>query len=218
MARAPGAPLPGLNGEDAPPAEPGSEHDDPDGGDAADRGRLGGRVRRTVVEWLAVIVGGVIIALIIEAFLIQAFWIPSPSMVPTLKPGDRVLVNKLSYRFNDIHRGDLIVFERPPEASTGGSEEIDDLIKRVIATEGDRIEARDGRVLVNGETLDEPYLEEGTPTDNLPRQTVPEDHVFVMGDNRPNSEDSRKFGPIAEDQVVGRAFVRVLPLSDIGWL
>jgi signal peptidase I len=174
-------------------------------------------MRRTVVEWVAVIGGGVLIALVVEAFFIQAFWIPSPSMTPTLQVGDRVLVNKLSYRFNDVQPGDLIVFERPPQASTGG-DEINDLIKRVVATEGDAIEAQDGRVFVNGEVVDESYLDDGTPTENLPLQTVPEDHVFVMGDNRLNSEDSRAFGPIAEDHIIGRAFVRVLPLSDIGRL
>lgn len=218
MARAPSAPWPELNGEEEPATEPGSDHDDPREGEASERGRLGRRLRRTVVEWLAVIVGGVIIALVIEAFLIQAFWIPSESMEPTLHVGDRVLVNKLSYRFNDIHRGDLIVFERPAEASTGGSDGVDDLIKRVIATEGDRIDSRDGRVLVNGQPIEEPYLEDGTPTHKLSAQTIPEDHVFVMGDNRLESQDSREFGPISEDRVVGRAFVRVLPLSRIGWL
>ena len=175
-------------------------------------------LRRTILEWVGVIGGGVIIALIIEAFLVQAFWIPSPSMVPTLNVGDRVLVNKLSYRLHDVHRGDVIVFERPPGASRGGEDEIKDLIKRVIAVGGDTIESRNQLVYVNGERIDEPYLEDGTPTDNLPRQTVPEGHVFVMGDNRTNSEDSRVFGPVDEDRIVGRAFMRVLPVGDIGWL
>jgi signal peptidase I len=176
-------------------------------------------LRRTILEWVGVIGGGVVIALVIEAFLVQAFWIPSPSMVPTLNVGDRVLVNKLSYRFHDVHRGDLIVFERPPGASRGGGEdEIKDLIKRVVAVGGDTIEARNQLVYVNGERVDESYLEPGTPTDNLPRQTVPEGQVFVMGDNRTNSEDSRVFGPVDEDRIVGRAFMRVLPIGDIGWL
>jgi signal peptidase I len=175
-------------------------------------------LRRTILEWVGVIGGGVIIALIIEAFLVQAFWIPSPSMVPTLNVGDRVLVNKLSYRLHDVHRGDVIVFERPPGASRGGEDEIKDLIKRVVAVGGDTIESRNQLVYVNGERVDESYLEPGTPTDNLPRQTVPEGHVFVMGDNRTNSEDSRVFGPVDEDRIVGRAFMRVLPVGDIGWL
>lgn len=174
--------------------------------------------RRTIIEWVAVVGGGIAIALLVEAFLVQAFWIPSPSMVPTLEVGDRVLVDKLSYKFRDVHRGDLIVFERPPSASNGDADEIKDLIKRVIAVGGDTIEAREGLVYVNGEAVDEDYLEPGTPTDNLPRQTVPKGHVFVMGDNRTNSEDSRIFGAIDEDDIVGRAFIRVLPITDIGWL
>lgn len=175
-------------------------------------------VTRTVVEWAAVIGCGVLIALAAQAFLVQAFWIPSPSMAPTLEVGDRVLVNKLSYRTHDVHRGDLVVFERPPQAATGTDGEIKDLIKRVVAVGGDTIEGRDGQVYVNGERIDEPYLVPGTPTENLDRQEIPEGHVFVMGDNRLNSEDSRVFGAIDEDTIVGRAFVKVLPLTDLGWL
>ncbi|HZA87628.1 MAG TPA: signal peptidase I, partial [Acidimicrobiales bacterium] len=94
-----------------------------------------------------------------------------------------------------------------------------DLIKRVIAVEGDTIEGKDGKVFVNGTELDESsYLEPGTPTDNLDRQVIPSDTVFVMGDNRTNSQDSRVFGPIDEDDIVGRAFIKVLPIIDLGWL
>jgi signal peptidase I len=176
------------------------------------------RWRRTILEWLGVIGGGIAIALLVEAFLIQAFWIPSPSMEPTLDVGDRVLVNKLSYKFHEVNRGDVVVFERPPGASTGQNGEIKDLIKRVIAVGGDTVEAKEGEVFVNGERIDENYLEPGTSTDNLPLKTIPDGHVFVMGDNRTNSEDSRIFGPIDEDAIVGRAFIRVLPITDIGWL
>jgi signal peptidase I len=175
-------------------------------------------IGRTALEWLGVIACGVLIALTAQMFLVQAFWIPSESMVPTLEVGDRVLVNKLSYKTHDVNRGDVIVFERPPEAAQAGQENIKDLIKRVVAVGGDTIEARGGLVYVNGERIEEPYLVEGTPTDNLPFTEVPEGHVFVMGDNRTNSEDSREFGAVDEDTIVGRAFVKVLPLGDIGWL
>jgi signal peptidase I len=203
------------NGRDEEPDDAFEAHDG-DGEDPDAKPRR--RWRRTVLEWLGVIGGGIAIALLVEAFLIQAFWIPSPSMEPTLDVGDRVLVNKLSYDFHDVHRGDVVVFERPPGASTGENGEIKDLIKRVIAIGGDAIEAKDGEVYVNGERIDEDYLEPGTPTENLPLETIPEGHVFVMGDNRINSEDSRVFGPIDEDVIVGRAFIRVLPITDIGWL
>lgn len=186
---------------------------------SAEGGRKGaGGVGRTILEWLVVIGCGVLIAVGAREFLVQAFWIPSPSMTPTLEPGDRVLVNKLAYKVHDVNHGDLVVFERPPEASNGEDDEIKDLIKRVVAVGGDTIEAREGMVYVNGERIEEPYLVEGTPTDNLPPREIPEGMVFVMGDNRTNSEDSRVFGPIAEDTIVGRAFITVLPLSHLGWL
>jgi signal peptidase I len=198
---------------------------DPGGGRGAAAGsaRPAGRrnqhsVKRTVLEWAAVIGGGIVIALVVEAFLVQAFWIPSPSMTPTLEVGDRVLVNKLSYRTHEVHRGDVVVFERPPQASRNGGPDIKDLIKRVVAIEGDTIEGRDGQVYVNGELIEEPYVEPGVRTNNLTRQQIPQGHVFVMGDNRINSEDSRVFGPIAEDTIVGRAFLKVLPITDLGWL
>jgi signal peptidase I len=139
-------------------------------------------------------------------------------MQPTLQVKDRVLVNKLSYDLHDVHRGDVVVFERPP----GETEKIKDLIKRVVAVEGDTLTLQDGKVLVNGKAVDEPYVPEGAETVNICAFTgtvkVPDGHVFVMGDNRENSKDSRCFGPIDEDLIVGRAFIRVWPLSALGTL
>jgi signal peptidase I len=201
---------------DAPAGGPGGAGSAGGAGKPAEHPRRS--LRRTVLEWVAVIGGGIVIALVVEAFLVQAFWIPSPSMVPTLEVGDRVLVNKLSYRLHDVHRGDVVVFERPAGASNGEDSEIKDLIKRVVGVEGDTVETRDGRLYVNRELIDEPYLEPGTRTDMTAAVTVPEGQVFVMGDNRTNSEDSRVFGPIDEDTIVGRAFVKVLPLTDLEWL
>jgi len=182
---------------------------------------------RSVIEWIAVIGGALIVALVIKTFLIQAFYIPSGSMETTLEIGDRVLVNKLSYRVHDVNRGDLVVFEahegegdcgQPVNqaAATAAEGGIKDLIKRVIGLPGDVVEGRDGHVLVNDRILVEPYLEEET-TDFAP-VTVPEGCVWVMGDNRDDSRDSRSFGPIDEDQIVGRAFVRVWPLTNLGFL
>jgi signal peptidase I len=208
----------GSRGSNVEGEEPDDDVDDRDGEAEDTDAQPRRRWRRTILEWLGVIGGGIAIALLVEAFLIQAFWIPSPSMEPTLGVGDRVLVNKLSYNFHDVNRGDVVVFERPPGASNGENGEIKDLIKRVIAIGGDTIEARDGNVYVNGKQIEENYLEPGTPTDNLPLTTIPDGRVFVMGDNRTNSEDSRIFGPIDEDDIVGRAFIRVLPITDIGWL
>ncbi len=168
---------------------------------------------RNAVEWVAVIVGAVVIALLVRNFVVQSFQIPSGSMHPTLVEGDRVLVNRLSYRLHDINRGDVIVFARP-ESAPAAPGEPEDLIKRVIGLPGDTVEARDGDVYVNNRKLDEPYLAEGTMTTNLDEPVkVPEGELFVMGDNRGNSSDSRFIGTIPEDLVVGRAFAIIWPLS-----
>ncbi|MDP9019618.1 MAG: signal peptidase I [Actinomycetota bacterium] len=175
--------------------------------------RSGGvSVARNVLEWLTILGGALVVALVVTRFLVQAFFIPSLSMYPALEEGDRVLVNKLSYRLHEINRGDLIVFERPAEETPG---QVKDLIKRVVALEGERIEARGGQVLVDGEPLAEPYLPPGERTTNLEPLVVPEGHVFVMGDNRQDSRDSRFFGPLPEDLVIGRAFVKVWPVDDL---
>jgi len=195
--------------EGAPPEHP---EDEPPG-DAPPRKKDSGL--RNVVEWVLIIGGAFLVAFVVKTFLIQAFFIPSGSMLPTLHEDDRVLVNKLSYDLHDVNRGDLVVFERP-EGETAG--QIKDLIKRVVALPGERIEQRDGDVYIDGQLLEEPYLDDGTETTNLEPQTVPEDHVFVMGDNRDDSMDSRVFSAIDEDLIVGRAFVRVWPLNHLGLL
>jgi signal peptidase I len=173
------------------------------------------RSLRDAVEWIAIVAGALVVAVVVKTFLIQAFFIPSLSMYPTLDKGDRVLVNKLSYHLHDIHHGDVVVFERPPGAPEDG---IKDLIKRVVGLPGDTVEARDGALYVNGKRQTEPYVDTGDQTVNLNRQRVPDHMLFVMGDNRDNSTDSRAFGPIDEDLVVGRAFVTVWPLNKWGGL
>jgi signal peptidase I len=170
---------------------------------------------RSLIEWVVVIGGALLVALVIQATLFQAFYIPSESMETTLVEGDRVLVNKLADSTSDISRGDVIVFERPPEE---GPSEIQDLIKRVVGLPGDTVEGRAGIVYINGEPLDEDYLDDGIITSEFGVVAVPEGHLFVMGDNRGNSRDSRFFGPINGDLVVGRAFVIVWPLGRVGGL
>lgn len=199
------------------PAE-GSDHPDEadeagDGGDegeGADRGAL-----RNLVEWASIIVGALLVALVVKTFLFQVFLIPSDSMFPELAAQDRVVVNKLSYRTGEVERGDLIVFRRPPAALPS---DINDLIKRVVATEGETVSVEDGRVHVDGRPLEEPYLPEGVATSEMAPVDVPADHLWVMGDNRGNSQDSRYFGPISEELVVGRAFLKLWPLGDVGGL
>ena len=147
-------------------------------------------------------------------------------MVPTLEDGDRVVVNRLSYQFGDIQRGQVVVFSKP-ENTVGEN----DLIKRIIGLPGETIRLVDNEVFVDGFRLEEPYL--NSPNSSRPRGripgcdqrsamadacVVPEDHVFVMGDNRLGSSDSRVFGPIPAESIVGRAFLWVWPLSDLGEL
>jgi signal peptidase I len=170
---------------------------------------------RTVIEWVAVVGGALLVALVIRAFFLAAFYIPSESMVPTLEKGDRVLVNKLSYKLHDVHRGDVVVFERPPNEPDNG---IKDLIKRVVALPGETVEVRDCKVLINGNPLDEPYVKEWSRTCTFAPKVVGDNQVFVMGDNRDDSQDSRFFGAISQDLIVGRAFIVVWPLSHLGWL
>lgn len=190
--------------------------DHPDSGDASDAGRSGmSRSTRSAIEWVAVIVGALVVALVVKTFLIQAFYIPSESMVPSLKVGDRVLVNKLSYTTGDIERGDVVVFARP---GGPGSDGIEDLIKRVVGLPGETVEGRDGRVYVDGEELPETYLPDGVETSVFPPYEVPEDHVWVMGDNRGASDDSRRFKAVPTSDVVGRAFVIIWPLTELGTL
>jgi signal peptidase I len=180
-----------------------------------------------------------VVALIIKSFVVQAFFIPSASMEPTLMVGDRVLVEKVTYRVGGPSRGDVVVFERDfggvpvPEEErsfvteigdafrglfgfpTGGAQ---DFIKRVIAVEGDDVEGRDGRLFVNGEEVTEQYLPEGAETSSFGPVKVPDGSIFVMGDNRGNSDDSRSFGPVPVDHVVGHAFVLIWPPSNFGGL
>ncbi len=169
---------------------------------------------RNVVEWVVIAAGALLVAFVIKTFLLQAFYIPSLSMAPTLKINDRVLVNKLSYDLHEVNRGDLIVFESPPNEGS----DTKDLIKRVIGLPGETVESRDGRMVINGQVLDEPYLDDGVQTGALEKTTIPPDHVWVMGDNRSNSRDSRFFGAIPESLIIGRAFVRVWPVTAVGLL
>ena len=162
------------------------------------------RTRKSVVEWTVVLVGAIGLALLIKAFLFQAYYIPSPSMSPTLLEGDRILVNKQSYNLHSVNRGDLVVFST--QEKSGGE---DDLIKRVIGLPGEFVTVGEGRMEIDGGLLLEPYLPLRTEVNtfappsncfNRPEETsgcrVPGDHVFVMGDNRNNSRDSRFFGPV----------------------
>lgn len=167
---------------------------------------------QSALEWVAVVVGAIVVALVVRTFLLQAFSIPSGSMESTLEISDRLLVNKLSYQFGDVERGDIVVFLKPESLSSP----YDDLIKRVIGLPGDVVEGRENQVFINGEALVESYLDDGVVIRDFAAVEVPDDHVFVMGDNRSNSADSRVFGPINIDRIEGEAFLRYWPFSRVG--
>jgi signal peptidase I len=172
------------------------------------------------------------LALLIKSTLLQAFWIPTGSMEPTLVPGDRVIVAKVPYYFHDPQRGDVIVFEEPdpakePERGVWGAithwlgqglgfspPDNSDYIKRVIGEPGDVVSARNGDVYVNDVRISEPYLHERTA--RFPETTVPEGELFVMGDNRSNSLDSRfDLGFVPIDRVVGKAVWIIWPVDNM---
>ncbi len=181
---------------------------------------------RSLIDWLVVVVVALGAALLIRVFVFQQFYISGPSMQTTLFNDNRVLVNKLSYHLHGIHHGDVVVFDRV--TTSAGAVNHDDLIKRVIALEGDTIEIKKCVVYLNGEALKENYLNKDDLAQqdlssrcrviNMEKKTIPENQIFVMGDNRPESYDSRMFGPIDEDLVVGRAFMVVWPLNRLGFL
>jgi signal peptidase I len=195
-------------------------------------------VRETVV----LVALAVLLAVVFKTFLVAAFYIPSGSMESTLNISDRVLVEKLSYRFGEVRRGDVVVFvhDEPVDESgsvvAGPSNPVTgffsslgqaigvvrpsdrDFIKRVVGLPGDTITCRGHKLVRNGQPVDEPYLDPGTQTDCDRQIKVGPGQLFVMGDNRGNSQDSRFFGPVQRDDVVGRAFVRIWPLTHIGWL
>ena len=232
-----------------PPVRPGAN------GSSSPSGGGPGRIVSQLTELPLLILVAFVIAVVIKTFLVQAFFIPSGSMFPTLHVGDRVLVEKLSYRFGEPGRGDVVVFaksvfgRRPPDLPwyhdarnflrellglpTGAEA---DYIKRIVAVAGDtvRYAGTPRQLVVNGEVVGEPYIRGGRDrfSPSLRRSDcrrlrmrpagggcrVPEGRVFVMGDNRSNSEDSRAIGPVRESKIVGHAFVIIWPAGDIAGL
>ena len=184
---------------------------------------------RVVREWVVVIGVALVVALVIRGFVVAPFSIPSGSMNPTLYKDDRILVNKLSYHLHNVNRGDVVVFNTP--ASTGLDPTIKHLVKRVIGLPGEVVQIHDCNVYVDGSRLDEPYTK-GVCTSEPPQAlgpadpdgdgkvVVPANSVFVMGDNRQpgQSRDSRFWGFVPDDLIVGRAFVIIFPFGHWRWL
>lgn len=160
---------------------------------------------RWLVELIVLVAVAFAVAYVLKLFVVQPFYIPSGSMEPTLMPGDRILVNKFVYRFEEPKQGDIVVFIAPHDSAKR------DFIKRVVAVAGQEVAVRGGELVVDGRPVREPYVVSTNGSDYGPLR-VPEDAVFVMGDNRQNSSDSRVFGPLPEKDILGKAFIIYWPL------
>jgi signal peptidase I len=188
-----------------------------------------GRSRGTsLFEYILIACVAVAVALLVQAFLVKPYRIPSPSMIDTLQPGDRVLVDRIGYRFTEVEHGDIVVFRYPLDTSVV-------FIKRVVGLPGDELLAKDGRLWRNGEELKEPYVHktngrtdptepagaiQGTtmsdPWSLAEPYTVPPGMYFMMGDNRTDSDDSRVWGPVPESNVIGSGFFIYWPFERFG--
>ncbi len=184
---------------------------------------LAARTNRQVLELLGVAVLAVVAALLLRTFAVATFSIPSGSMEPTLKIGDRIIVNKLSYHLHSVDRGNIVVFTTPPSENCGGGP-VSDLVKRVIGLPGETISLAQGRVFINGRVLEEAWLPPDMRDKTQPgplvapfslehQYRVPVGDVFVMGDNRTDSCDSRYWGPVRVSTIVGKVDVRIWPPS-----
>jgi signal peptidase I len=194
--------------------------------------------RGALVELVVIVALAIGLALGIQALIVKPYQIPSESMEPTLDPGQRVLVNRLGYRFGDPQIGDVVVFHPPigadhndkcgvprgadepcPEPTPEHSDT--NFIKRIVAGPGDRLRIEDGHPVVNGVAAEEDFIRpcQGIPACNLSEEiTIPDDHYFMMGDNRGQSDDSRFWGPVPRDWIIGQAFFTYWPIDRVGLL
>jgi signal peptidase I len=173
---------------------------------------------RTVVEWLIVLVIAILVSLLVRTYVFQVFSIPSGSMEPTLQIHDRILVSKLSVELGTIHRGDILVFKAPPGVRSACGDNVADLVKRVIGLPGDHLTSKGNTIYVNGHALKQPWTHIEPIGRSIGQVTVPTQHYFMMGDNEPDSCDSRYWGSIPRSSVIGKAFLRIWPFSRFSFL
>ncbi len=169
--------------------------------------------KSVIKEYIDSFIVAGILAILIITYVARSFYIPSESMLPTLKVNDYILVNRFVYKMALPSRGEIIVFHPPHVKDPANT----DFIKRVVALENDVVEVADGVLYLNGIPQDEPFIKEPIDAD-FPAYRVPKGHVFVMGDNRNNSDDSRYWGPLPLENIVGKAFVIFWPVSRMGLL
>lgn len=176
--------------------------------------KQGGGILEYLGELPILIISAIVLAWVIKSFIAQPFVIPSQSMAETLVPGDRVVVTKVNYRVKSPIPGEVIVFQAPERS--GMSDQ--DFIKRIVAASGDEVEVRRGRLFVNGRRMSEPYITPDNPDSEFGPETVPKNAYFVMGDNRSNSKDSRYFGAVGKERIIGKAIAIYWPPQRMGLL
>lgn len=191
------------------PVGPGGPIDGPPVARVGAKGRRRRRRKRLLIEWGIVLVVAAVVAVLLRSFVVQAFFVPSPSMVPTLDVGDRILVIKSSLLVGPVGRGSIVVFHHPTFfPCSGGDDNIQDLVKRVIGLPGETIWSVGNTIYINGKPLQDPgWYRGGYPqvgSTPISRTMIPKDYYFVMGDNRTDSCDSRSFGPIAGSSIIGK--------------
>ena len=202
--------------------EPPADTPDPPtvGGGPVTRRRGSGR---WIVELVGVAIVAIVFAILLRTFVVATYSIPSGSMEPTLQVGDRIVVDKLSYHFHGVDRANIVVFSTPPKENCAGPP-VSDLVKRVIGLSGETISLSGGRVVINGHVLLEPWLPAAVRTATTAGPSaapyalhrpyrIPSGDVYVMGDNRTQSCDSRYWGPISQSTIVGKVDLRIWPLS-----
>jgi len=196
-----------------PPGQEVAEHE------PADEAVAPRRRGHWLIEGGIIVAVALVIAILLRIFVVQVFYVPSTSMLPTLRPGDRIVVDKLSYHLHAIDRGDIIVFSRPPrEHQECGGPLVPDLVKRVIGLPGETISSRGNTVLITGKPIKEPWLPKDTPLGPPIRRTVvPPNSYYVLGDNRANSCDSRYWGTVPRSIIVGKVIAVIWPPSRLHW-
>ena len=174
--------------------------------------------RRAGIEWVTIIGIALLVSAFARVFVFQTYYIPSASMEPTLLIGDRIIVDKLSVTFGTVNTGDIIVFKAPAAVATQCGDSVSDLVKRVVGVPGDKVSSKGDTILINGVALKENWPHnEPLGARVIEKQVVPANSYFVIGDNHPDSCDSRYWSYVPRQNIIGKVFVRIWPFSRLHW-